>query len=136
MFYLSEYFEQHKNDYYAYLQGISKQDDWLTWIKFFLTAVIKQADASSQKIQEIQTLYKKLEKMITEMPAPKYYIKVLNFIFSAPVFSTGRLVNSVQIPRSTCSTVLTALSNKGVIRGFGRGKSSVYFFDDLLKIIR
>ncbi|MDR1684154.1 MAG: Fic family protein, partial [Elusimicrobiota bacterium] len=39
MFYISEYFEKNRTEYYARLAGISQNDDWQGWIEFFLKAV-------------------------------------------------------------------------------------------------
>lgn len=135
MFYLSEYFEAHRSDYYLYLQKISKSGDWLSWIKFFLTAIDEQAKASYNKVNAILSLYKSLEAKITDVPAPKHYIKVLDFIFSTPIFSTKMMVDQLAIPRATCSVILRHLSESGVIRSYGQGRSSRYSFDELRRII-
>ena len=52
MFYLSEYFELHRDEYYASLQNISRYGDWENWIKFFLIAVEKQSTINIEKIQK------------------------------------------------------------------------------------
>ena len=38
MFYLSEYLENHREEYYQRLKGISVDGDWDGWIAFFLRA--------------------------------------------------------------------------------------------------
>src|SRR5690606_1376666 len=48
MFYLSEYLELHREDYYGHLQGISQRGDWGDWIAFFLAAVADQAAKNTQ----------------------------------------------------------------------------------------
>ena len=135
MFYLSEYLEKHKGQYYDYLQGISKRGDWVAWVQFFLTAVIEQADISNQKVQEIQSLYSNLEKIMPEIPAAKHYINILRFIFSNPVFSTKMMIENLKIPRSSCLKILAALSEKKVVLNVGRGRESIYTFKDLLQIL-
>ena len=135
MFYLSEYFDKNKTDYYLYLQGVSKNGDWLSWIKFFLSAVDEQANASNDKVDAVISLHKSLEARIADVPASKYYIEILNFIFSTPVFSTKMMVDRVAIPRPTCSVVLGYLVKNKVIRNYGKGRSSRYSFDDLRAII-
>ena len=135
MFYLSEHLESNRADYYLYLRGISESGDWLSWIKFFLTAVDEQANSGYNKVNEILSLYKSLEAQITDMPAPKHYIKVLDFIFSTPLFSTKIMVGQLEIPRPTCSVILRHLSEKGVVRNYGRGRLSRYSFDGLRQII-
>ena len=135
MFYLSEYLEAHRADYYLYLQGISKNGDWLSWIKFFLTAIDEQANAGHNKVNAIVSLHKSLETRIADVPAPKHYIRVLDFIFSTPFFSTKMMVDQLAIPRPTCSVILRYLSENGIIRNYCKGRRSRYSFDELRQII-
>ena len=134
-FYLSEYLENQRDNYYLYLRGISEDGDWLSWINFFLTAITEQAKNTSTKIQAIQDLYKKLEQKITLVPAPKHYMHILNFIFSYPVFNSALLMKQAKIPKSTCAAVLKFLVEDNVIRPVGRSRNRGYIFDDLLGII-
>ena len=136
MFYLSEYFQKERGDYYLYLNGISRRDDWLSWIKFFLVAVTEQSKTSHQKVDAIQNLYKNLEEKIDRAPSPKYYIGILKFIFSEPVFSAEELVTNLGVPKSTCFRILAYLSESEIISSDRFGKRNFYFFDGLHKIIR
>ena len=136
MFYLSEYFQKERSDYYLYLNGISRQDDWLSWIKFFLVAVTEQSKANQQKIDAIQNLYKSLEEKIGRAPSPRYYVEILKFIFSESVFNAEELVTKLGVPKSTCFRILAYLLESGSISSDRFGKRNFYFFDDLHKIIR
>ena len=46
-FYMSEYLESHRDEYYARLLAISRDDDWTGWVGFFLKGLIAQAKATS-----------------------------------------------------------------------------------------
>ena len=50
MFYLSEYLESHRDEYYARLKGISAEGDWNGWIAFFLRAMIFSTSPSNAGI--------------------------------------------------------------------------------------
>src|SRR5690625_4146440 len=56
-FYLSEYLESHRDEYYERLLAVSRDDDWTGWCRFFLDAIIKQAAANQEKAQAIHALY-------------------------------------------------------------------------------
>ena len=136
VFPLSEYLDAHKDEYYLYLRYISERGDWLSWIRFFLTAITEQSKNSANKVQAIQDLYRSLEYRIEEIPAPKHYPKILGFIFSSPIFNIGRLTRETGIPRPTCSKILATLVEKRIIRRSGQSRGSIYIFEDLLEIIR
>ena len=56
-FYLSEYLERHREDYYRYLLAAQSGADWPAWLRFFLTALEQQAIANARKARQILTLY-------------------------------------------------------------------------------
>jgi Fic family protein len=43
-FYLSAYLESHRDEYYARLLDVSREDDWTGWCEFFLRALIAQTE--------------------------------------------------------------------------------------------
>ena len=97
MFYLSEYFELYRDEYYKRLQNISKNNDWEGWIKFFLIATEKQSIKNISKVQEILQLYNNLKEKVVNIPTPKNAIKVLDFLFSMPYFDSGDFITSSSI---------------------------------------
>jgi Fic family protein len=44
MFYLSDYLESNRQEYYQRLNATSQEGDWTGWIKFFLKAIAIQAE--------------------------------------------------------------------------------------------
>ena len=51
--YLSEFFEEHRQDYYELLRGVTEKQDWINWIKFFLNALTTQARKAENTGKEI-----------------------------------------------------------------------------------
>ena len=49
MFYLSEYLEANRQQYYDGLLAVSRDDDWTGWCVFFLRAIQKQAAENETK---------------------------------------------------------------------------------------
>ena len=135
MFYLSEYFELHRDEYYASLQNISRYGDWENWIKFFLIAVEKQSTINIEKIQKILALYEKLKIKIVDIPTPKNAIKVLDFLFSSPIFDSGIFSEETKIEKNAAFRILRDLSQREIIRADDRGRNKTYFFIDLIEII-
>ncbi len=135
MFYLSEYFEKNREEYYENLQGISKNNDWEKWIKFFLVAVEKQSEINTQKVESILNLYNKTKENIIDIPTPKNSIKVLDFIFSMPVFDSGDFAKSTRIKKNASFRILKFLSDEKILSDDKKVKNKTYFFNDLIKII-
>ena len=135
MFYLSEYFELHRDEYYERLQNISKNNDWEGWISFFLIAVEKQSIKNIEKVLEILKLYDDLKEKIINIPSPKNAIKVLDFLFSMPFFESGDFMKATGIRKDTTFRILKVLSNENIIFHNQKVRFKTYYFGDLLKII-
>ena len=56
-FYLSEYLEANRGEYYDRMLAVSRDDDWSGWVAFFLCGIIAQADANTRKAQAILALH-------------------------------------------------------------------------------
>jgi Fic family protein len=64
MFYLSNYLEENRTEYYARLKAISDKGDWNGWIEFFLKGIIEQARMNIIKTRAILELYDETLKKI------------------------------------------------------------------------
>ena len=137
MFYLSEYFELHREEYYKRLLNISKNGDWEGWIKFFLVAVERQSIKNIKKVQEILKLYDDLKDRIRHIPTPKNSIKVLDFLFSKPIFESGDFLRETEIQnKMTALRILKFLLEKEILIDNGKSKGKRYFFPNLIDIVK
>ena len=53
--------ENNREEYYAHLNAITKNNDWQHWIEFFLRAIIYQAEKNTKKAKEVLALYDKMK---------------------------------------------------------------------------
>ena len=56
-FYISEFLEEYRREYYEYLNLVSQENAWLDWIRFFLYAVRQQATKSKFRCNQIEALH-------------------------------------------------------------------------------
>ena len=137
-FYVSEYLESHRDEYYDRLLAVSRDDDWTGWCAFFLTALTEQACANQQKIHDLLELYNELKERIVEATHSQYSGRALDYIFKRPVFQTTDFVNSSGIPEPTARHILRVLRGRGLLRELrkARGrKPAMLAFADLLNIV-
>lgn len=138
MFYLSAYFESHRDEYYDKLLGISRSKDWDSWIIYFLQAVIEQSQINIQKASTIHKLYDSKKEEVMTLTNSKYAIKILDFIFSYPIFNSSNFIKVSKIPKRSAIRSLNALEEGGmlkkIISGSGR-KPSTYVFSKLLSVV-
>lgn len=137
-FYLSEYLEINRKEYYSKLDNISKKDDWDSWIEFFLTAVIEQSQKNTEKVNEILSYFREMINSIKNITHSQYTYNVAEVIFSYPFFTINQFRDLGRIPSSSSKTILNKLASKNIIKKVipNRGNlPAIYSFPKLLEII-
>lgn len=135
MFYLSEYLENHRDEYYQRLKAISAERDWDGWIAFFLRAIIEQAGQNIRRVEAIKTLYDEMKVAIQETTRSQYSVHLLDAIFSKPIFRTSDLAQQLTaeygIHDKTAPALLRQLRDAGILRelqpGSGRRAATLCF---------
>ncbi len=136
-FYISEYLESHRDEYYDRLLAVSRDSDWNGWCAFFLTALTEQARAYQQKSQDLLTLYSELRDQVVEVIPSQYSGRALDWIFNRPIFRSVDFVNGAGIPKSTAQRLLNLFKTRGLLKELRHGggrRSSILAFPELLNI--
>ena len=114
-----------------------KNNAWDDWIEFFLEAIIFQAQSQSSLAKQVIKLYEEMKMSIAEITRSHFVIKILDFIFSHPIFKGTGFVNATSIPKATASRLLNVLVEGGILipvrEKTGRA-GQIYRFERLLKI--
>jgi len=139
MFYLSEYLEENREEYYARLGAISAEGNWNGWVAFFLKAIQVQARRNSQRVKSIMALYEEMKLKIHNITHSQYAVHLLDAIFAKPIFRTSDVVNqlnkSYKIHKKTGANLIRQLRDAGILKmlAVGQGKrSSVMCFTRLV----
>jgi Fic family protein len=138
MFYISAYFEAHRDIYYEKLLAVSRDDDWTGWCRFFLEAVRAQAEDNLAKARAILDLYEAMKRKVPGMTRSQYAVHALDWFFQRPIFKSSDFIAAAGIPEPTARRFLSVLQNGGVLKTLsaGRGRrAAVLVFPDLLNIV-
>ena len=136
-FYLSEYLEANRDEYYERLLRVSSDDDWTGWVAFFLNGIIAQADVNTNKARAILALHQEKRVWVAEVTRSQYAVRALDWIFQRPIFRTPDFVKSSEIPAPTARTIIRALRDHGMLDEMipAAGRSpAIFSFSELLNI--
>ncbi|MEZ5693622.1 MAG: Fic/DOC family N-terminal domain-containing protein [Altererythrobacter sp.] len=114
-FYLSEYLEANRDEYYARLLAVSAQNDWTGWIAFFLQGIVAQAEVNTRKAQAILALHQQQRDWVVEVTHSQYAVRALDWIFQRPIFRTPDFIRSAEIPGPTARTIIRTLREHGML---------------------
>jgi Fic family protein len=138
-FFVSGYFETHKDEYIERMRAVSELGDWTGWIAFFLTALHEQAKLNIEIADEIVGLYGTMRERFREILNSQYHDQALDFVFGNPVFKNDRFVEKSGIPATTARILSRRLVEAGLLRTLqpasGR-RAALYSFDALLDLLR
>jgi Fic family protein len=138
MFYLSEYLESNRQEYYDRLLRVTDEGDWQGWIEFFTNGVILQADTNLAKAQKILALYNDLKTKFIEGTHSQYAVPALDAFFRKPIINSTDFATRSGIPtRFTSNAILKTLTDLELIQIFrpGSGRNpNIYILSELLNI--
>lgn len=138
MFYLSEYLESNRQEYYDRLLRITDENNWQDWIEFFTNGVILQADKNLAKAQRILALYNELKTKFIEATHSQYAVPALDTFFRKPIINSTDFAARSGIPtRFTSNAILKSLTDLELIQIFRQGSGrnpNIYILSELLNI--
>ena len=137
MFYLSEYLEANRDEYYTRLRALSEANDWEGWVAFFLAAVLEQAKRNTTKASRILDLYNVKKTKVADLTHSQHAIRAVDALFMTPIFRAAQFVKLSGIPTGTARRILKMLAREAVIRELRPGSGSrgaVYIFPKLMAI--
>ena len=114
--YLSSYFKRHREQYYEMLQSVRDRGDWEAWLIFFLTAVAKVSNESTETARRIVDLRERHRNVITGHfgRGAASALRVLESLYSRPIVSVN------QIRDTTGSSLDPSLTDRRDVIRFSR----------------
>ena len=134
--YLSDFFEQHREEYYELLLGVSQDGNWDGWLSYFIRGVAEQSRLAEETGHRILDLQKKYRGQLEEGSVPASVFKVLDMLFQNPFVSIPGVQNHVKVTWPTAKASVERLVDLGILKEVsGRRRSRIYCAQDLLSIL-
>ena len=138
-FYISEYFEQNKDEYIDRMRNVSETGAWTEWIIFFLAGLETQAQQNIEKADRIRLLYEDMKEQFRDILSSRWTIKALDFLFTQPIFRNNVFTSKSGVPPATAHKFTRNLSDAGLLKviapSSGR-RPALYAFEPLLALVR
>ena len=138
-FYISGYFEEHKDSYLDAMRAVSAKDDWTSWCILFLEAVEAQAVRNLEIAESVRALYERMKQEFSNLLASKWSVKALDYVFTNPVFRNNRFTANGGIPPASAARFTRVLLENDLLKTIeepsGR-RSALYAFEPLLELVR
>lgn len=113
--YLSRYINEHKDEYYSGLSGISQRGDWHTWFMFMLRAVEVTAFITFQKINDIISAKDAIQKAVEKDTNIRRLDQFIQMIFTQPFIKVKHLTDAGLYAENTARNYLNKLADMQVL---------------------
>ena len=128
--YISDYIERNKDTYYDMLTRVRTHNDMISWIKFFLEAVIETSKTAKEKFRNVVELTMEMDKIIMDLPVkPENVKKVINVLYNEPVINRKKLCDITKIKEGTIKNIINCLLEKNIIvETTGYSRNQIFTF--------
>ncbi len=135
-FYLSEYFEAHREQYIGCLNALHEDTAaWEQWLLFFLQAVDAQAKENMRRADAMQRLYAELQETLPGITNSASCGVLLNTMFEMPIFSKPTISARITgVNTATVQRMINSLVEAGIlhVRSHGAGRrATIYHLREL-----
>lgn len=135
-FYLSEYIEEHRDEYIDRLNDLGRtKHGWCYWTEFFLNAVSEQAKQNIEKADSILTLYESLKQRFIQAAGSKYAVPLLDAAFERQFFQAAQLQWKGTAPsKPTLMKMLQSLERSKLVqvyRGDAGRRAAIWWIPEL-----
>lgn len=137
-FFVSDYFEQNKDEYIERLRRVSSHAEWTEWCVFFCNAILVQAEANITIIQRIRQHYDQMRDRLRGLLRSRWAPEALDYLFANPIFRNSRFKTAAGIPPQTANAFTNRLVDAGLLRVLippAGSAPGLYAFQSLLDIV-
>ena len=136
LLYLSDFFEQHRDEYYRLLLTVSQKGDWKAWLTFFLNGVRQQSEDALAMIQKLLDLQKQYREVATGQRVPKIVNRLIDHLFTGPIVSISQLSKTWKMPFPTVKRGVDYLIEKGILVEItGRQRNRLFVANEIFNTI-
>lgn len=134
-FYMSAFFEKDRTRYLEKLSAVSKNNDYSTWIKYFLEGVIQQAEINTMKARKLLDWYNEYKEVCVNEMTSKYAIMLLDEIFKHPAFKAKQIQDVIPGSKGTLYNMLEEFVEKGILKKDDKIRNTTYYCPAILALL-
>ena len=137
LLYLSNYFKQHRPEYYRLLDTVRAEGDWEAWLDFFLEGVSITAASAVDTAHRLLALFDDdVARVRTVGRAAANALRVFDALRDRPLATLNALTGRTGASYPTVARAVEALETLGIVREItGRKRQRVFAYTRYLAIL-
>jgi len=132
--YMSEYYDQRREEYADRLFNISTRADWDGWVEFCLKGIVLQAKDTIQRCDRLQRIKDDYMKKAREVGGDIRLTQIVEDIFQSPFIRVASLPAKLQITYPTAKKDIERLVEAGILSELENLSPKTYYAPDVFNI--
>lgn len=134
---LSSYLEANRQVYYDHLMAVSQKGAWEDWLCFFLEGVALQADDTSRRINQLDTLRTRYHQEFSDDRNRQKLAQLVDYLIGTPITTITQAKENLTIGSyTTIQRHIETLVRLGIIREVtGQERNRIYRADEIMRIL-
>jgi Fic family protein len=132
--YLSEYINEHKSDYYKFLNWIRANQDRDSLVNYMLVAVEEQSLKTKDKLEAITNLIKKTKQNIDDLKL-KIPWTFIDYFFDRPYCSIAMIERDGKYTRKTIKKYIDMLVDNSILQIYKSDYEIPYYIREYINIL-
>lgn len=134
--YLSLYFKQHRDDYYAALQRVRTHGDWEGWMAYYLEGVDWTARQAIQTTTDLLALFRTDRERVAAAARGAGTTRVYDMLQQKVIVSIKRVAESAGVAVPTATRAMKLLQDLGIAKELtGRNYGKLFAYERQLEIM-
>jgi Fic family protein len=113
--YLSEYYEEHRDEYAQCLFNVSAKADWETWIEFSLLGTVTQARDTIQRCERLLQTREAFMQKLREVGGSVRLHQIVEDVFHSPFVRVADLSRRLNVSYPTAKSDIERLVQAGIL---------------------
>lgn len=137
-FYISDYLEKHRKEYFEALDRVRLNNDIEYWIKFFLEATIYTAQTAKNKFKAVVSLIEEYRIQLSGFSGKiQVHQAILRTFYSNPIQSSKDIQSITENRQSTVDKSLKQLVDAGILQEItGNNRNRIFALGKYIDIFR
>ena len=138
LLYLSQYFKQHRSDYFDLLNHVRRTGDWEAWLGFFLEGVKRTAEGAVSNARRLSRMFQDDRNRIQAAGRRKTgsALRVHDALKSRPLLSLSAACRDTGLSFRATASAMELLATQGVAREItGKRRNRLFVYDRYLAVL-
>ena len=136
LLYLSAYFKEYQDEYYARLYAISHEGDWEGWLKYFLKGVGQVSREATDTARAIIAMREGHRQLVQQEVSGRNGQPLLDYLCQNPVVMVASIERHLGVSYVTANNLAHAFEDIGILEEIThRPRSKIYRYRPYLDIL-